>query len=110
MSSGRVFLKKQSWTLDTVSESLLRHEQGHFDIAELYARKIRQTIDSLHKKAVKDPKVYANIIQSFFKERSRVGAIYDRETSHGTDIVEQKRWIQKISFELKRLHNFAKSI
>ncbi|MDJ1471146.1 DUF922 domain-containing protein [Xanthocytophaga flava] len=107
---GCYFLKKQSWTLDTLSESLLRHEQGHFDIAELYARKIRQTIDSLHKKSTEDFNIYANNIQVLLEKYSKDEIAYDRETSHGTDMVEQKRWIKKIAFELKRLHNFAKSI
>src|SRR5687768_6828529 len=36
-----LFNRKKSWARD-YSESLLAHEQLHFDIAELYARKIRK--------------------------------------------------------------------
>jgi hypothetical protein len=36
-----LFNRKKSWSRGK-SESLLQHEQLHFDIAELYARKIRK--------------------------------------------------------------------
>src|SRR5690348_5350311 len=36
-----VFVKNKSWS-DAQTKELLAHEQLHFDIAELYARKIRK--------------------------------------------------------------------
>src|SRR5882757_2223347 len=38
-----VFLKKISWKVDeSVTSYALQHEQDHFDISELYARKLRK--------------------------------------------------------------------
>ena len=41
-----IFLKNQEWTKDTTSY-VLAHEQLHFDIAELYARKLRKAISEV---------------------------------------------------------------
>src|SRR3712207_4091713 len=41
------FNKSTSWCKkDYRSEALLRHEQTHFDIAELYARKLKQAFEN----------------------------------------------------------------
>ena len=36
------FIKSKSWSKFKNSDTLLIHEQGHFDIAELFARKLRK--------------------------------------------------------------------
>jgi hypothetical protein len=41
------FRKKESWTRTTESDVLLAHEQLHFDVTELYARKLRQKLSEL---------------------------------------------------------------
>src|SRR5688500_17461053 len=45
------FNRRKSWARDQ-SPSLLAHEQLHFDIAELYARKIRKKIKELNDQGV----------------------------------------------------------
>jgi hypothetical protein len=37
-----VFLKKFSWVKEQ-TDNLLRHEQGHFNLSEIYVRKLRKT-------------------------------------------------------------------
>ncbi len=39
--------KKYSYTLDTINTYLLKHERIHFDIAELYARQLREALLNL---------------------------------------------------------------
>ncbi|MEQ9415218.1 MAG: hypothetical protein RIF39_15390, partial [Cyclobacteriaceae bacterium] len=42
-----VFIKEQSWVKqDRKSESILKHEQYHFNLTEVWARKLRKEITS----------------------------------------------------------------
>src|SRR4051812_12870206 len=46
-----IFDKNKSWIKPgDKSDSLLIHEQGHFDIAEIYARKLKQILKEAHLK------------------------------------------------------------
>jgi hypothetical protein len=54
------FIRSESWT-KVNDESTLSHEQLHFDIDELFTRKIRKAFDSLNAKKVKDYQIYNNI-------------------------------------------------
>ncbi len=76
---------------------LLDHEQTHFDLGELYARKIRARF-------AKDPDVCASegrqrahdeinrLNDEFNREQER----YDRETGHGIDSSAQVRWASRV--------------
>jgi hypothetical protein len=39
--------RRQSWTTRPTDERLLDHEQGHFDVTELYARRIQKKLNAL---------------------------------------------------------------
>jgi hypothetical protein len=103
-----LFLRYKSWVSDK-SEALLAHEQLHFDIAELYARKIREKIRELSNRNVNDIKIYNAAIQDLLEESNRVDKRYDTETLHGALIKKQKTWETKINAELRSLENFKKS-
>jgi len=51
------FIYEESWTI-TDSNETLTHEQAHFDIAELYARKIRQRFCELQNVKELDSDIY----------------------------------------------------
>ena len=77
---------------------LLEHEQLHFDIAEVAARKIRARFEAL-KDACGDPggtgalqQVVADADRDLQEEQQR----YDRETSHGVDARAQDQWKRRI--------------
>lgn len=97
------FMKNEAWTLDTLSIKLLEHEQLHFDIAEVYARKIRQAVDSLRKKGVEAVDIYSQVITLLLEQRVKKDELYDTETQHGIFILEQEKWKAKIAKELKVL-------
>ncbi|MCW3806469.1 DUF922 domain-containing protein [Plebeiibacterium marinum] len=102
--------KKTSWTIDTISKDLLEHEQYHFDLCELYARKIRETYDSLLKtnntNILKYTEVFERLDEEHFLEQSR----YDVETNHGADKSEQKMWETYIEEELMSLNTYADTL
>lgn len=101
-----LFVKKDSWSTTDQNSALLAHEQLHFDLAELYGRKIRNDIEALGKGNEQDLKVYKRritILLAQFKARS---IEYDNETVHGQEIEEQKEWEMYVNSELKRLKKF----
>ena len=80
-----VFYRAESWVKGR-SESALIHEQGHFDISEIFARKLRNEAES---------------------ERDAMENLYDKDTKHSIDAVRQAYWNGRIGRELKALEEFA---
>ena len=96
------FEKKKSWTT-TLDSFVLVHEQGHFDISELFARKLR--------KAFKEYTFNAKTVQADLKEiftrlnseRRRYNEQYDIETNSSLNTTMQVQWNKKIADELNTL-------
>jgi predicted secreted Zn-dependent protease len=103
-----VFSRKKSWARDR-SASLLAHEQLHFDIAELYARKIRKKISELSDRGVNDIKVYNAAIQELLEESNAADQQYDLETLHGGMSKRQASWSKKVKDELAELKRYRKA-
>ena len=100
-----IFLKDKSWYREQ-SPSLLAHEQLHFDIAELYARKARKKVKELAKRGVKDLKTYNNEVNKILNESNYVDQQYDAETLHGSMTKKQLEWKNKVMTELKALESY----
>lgn len=101
------FNRKKSWARDR-SPSLLSHERLHFDIAELYARKIRKKIRALADQGNNDPAVYNEAIKKLLMESNHEDERYDKETLHGALQERQRIWEKEIRLELKHLERFKK--
>ena len=101
------FKKKESWTRNTESSELLAHEQLHFDITELFARKLRKKLSELADPCGKGSSKVQGIYNSNFKLLNEYQTRYDKQTKHGLNEKEQAEWINKISKELKELEMFA---
>jgi hypothetical protein len=87
---------------------LLAHEQGHFDISEIYARMLRKnTIELINKYSSLDSIQY--YINSLF-ESIDIDDVYDTETNHGTITTENERWKIKIEKMLDSLSDYDKPI
>lgn len=71
---------------------LLRHEQGHFDLAEVFARRARRDLDVRKLTRRRAESIY----------RDRLGELasaqwaYDRDTNHGTLSSAQAEWSARI--------------
>jgi hypothetical protein len=101
------FDTKKSWTRDTSSYKLLLHEQLHFDIGELYTRKIRKKISELRKCGIKEIGVYNQEIQTLLSKYQLCQNEYDKETKHGILEEQQKIWDLKIANELLELQMYS---
>jgi hypothetical protein len=106
-SVSNFFIKGDAWTKDTTSAIMLQHEQLHFDIAEIHARKIRRAVDLLRRKKVKDIGAYSTEIRKLLQMRNETDSLYDEQTSHGTYGNQQIEWKQKILKELHSLNDYA---
>lgn len=98
-----LFVKKDSWTTDSTSIALLAHEKLHFDIAELYGRKIRKQINDLFERGERDLKIYNKYVKQLLADFKRYSHNYDSKTRHGRDYDEQKVWFDAVYSELDRL-------
>jgi hypothetical protein len=96
--------REKSWNSDPDSAGLLDHEQGHFDLAAIYAAKLRAELRKMMtrkeltfkakseaegKKALEDrlKKALDNTLAELRVEDRR----YDSETKHGTEPTEQAK-------------------
>jgi hypothetical protein len=95
------FDKRYSITY-VLNDKLLKHEQFHFNIAELYARKIRKRFSEIDSKNA--PLLTYNLIVNSLKvEYNSYQINYDRNTNHGVKFIDQKNWEKKITLELEKL-------
>lgn len=95
---------KESWTADTLDMNLLNHERLHFDIGELYRRKIESRIKVLQSKKEKRAGIYRAEIKNILIEFNSYSQEYDKESDNGRDKEQQLKWQTLVSEELKRLH------
>ena len=100
------FYPSQSWYLKGKdNDYILKHEQLHFDITQLFARKVREKLSRLPVgRTVKEQMnaIYKRIKESLNKEQKR----YDLETEHSINKEVQKHWEDFIAEELKALDQF----
>jgi hypothetical protein len=89
--------------------SLLRHEQGHFDITELYVRKMRKAIRDAKIDCEDDAKaeiVGKGILRPLDQEWEKAEKQYDAETKDGIDIARQTAATERIAAELGALSRY----
>ncbi len=101
------FYPNISWSKKNAQfDKVLAHEQLHFDITELYARKMRQAFSNKVKSA-KDHKLASSIFDKIMKDWDEEQERYDRETNHGINDEQQQKWILYIEQQLNTLSDFA---
>ena len=84
---------------------VLGHEQLHFDITELYARKFRHLIDQIKvSNSVRGQlKTLHNTIN---KELSQLQNKYDSETNYSRNVDAQTKWKTYIADELEKFSKY----
>lgn len=100
------FDKTKSW-VRIKNNDVLGHEQGHFDLAEVYARKLNKAMKEykFNAKTVGDDvnKLYDNMMKLHHEAQNT----YDHETDYSRNKLRQEEWRQKINSDLKQLEAFA---
>jgi hypothetical protein len=100
------FSKEKSWgALRT--DYILRHEQGHFDITEIHARKLYEALYNYQFNPVTFKSDIADIYNRIVKEKEDMQEAYDGETDHSRRKAIQQEWLQKIDTMLAETEMFA---
>ncbi|WP_235835838.1 DUF922 domain-containing protein [Cognatitamlana onchidii] len=100
------FYPEQSWyRIGLADTHVLKHEQLHFDITELFARKLRQRINTLkvsNSIEFELKKVHDSILEAW----SRFQDVYDESTDYSRDMESQNKWEADVQGALKKLDKF----
>jgi len=100
------FNKQKSWVRIRNSD-VLAHEQGHFDLAELHARKLYKAMKGYKFNAKTVSNDVNKIYDSLMTAHHQAQNLYDQETDYSRNKVKQEEWQKKIADELKGLRGFA---
>ena len=97
------FFPLLSWVKEAEEdEYLLGHEQLHFDISELHARKLRKAIDE-YEPGRSIRRDLNTLYEKIEKERVAMQKLFDAETNHSIDEKAESRWRKFIRAELEKL-------
>lgn len=113
--SGSIFVKfymgDSWWNPDNNSsrrrQLILEHEQVHFDICEIFGRKLYKEILNLKSKNQLNSRNLDKLHRKLEKEYHQYQDKYDDDTDHSLNQNAQQRWNSMIKKELKKLEKFA---
>ena len=100
------FEKNKSWGL-VKNDWILKHEQGHFDIAEIFARKLNKLTNEYQFNRASFQKDLDIIYKSVVDEKEKFQQQYDDETDYSRHKPNQEAWLKKIELELKQNKTWA---
>lgn len=75
---------------------VLKHEQLHFDICELYGRLFYKKVLSLRKRGKLDERTLKKTLDQLRDEYDATQDRYDAETNNSTNRAKQREWEQRI--------------
>lgn len=112
------FNKTASWKKGAPGEGLLEHEQKHFDLTEIFNRKLKERYDEgilNHSFPCPEPegdeltdaeltaeaeRIVKKLYDEIWDELRQKQSEYDDETDHGTDPEKQQEWCDWIEEQL----------
>ncbi len=108
------FLPRDSWVKPSVlasadeSQRTLAHEQTHFDLSEVYARRMRRYFADLFRPCDQPLERWRTVAEKFVDDESSAQDRYDDETRHGLIADRQRRWTADVTEQLKALGQFLR--
>ena len=100
------FSKTRSWGLHK-TPYILSHEQGHFDIAEIFARKLNMKMSAYRFDKRTYQKELSRIYNDILEEKEEMQNAYDKETRHSINKEKQAEWLDKINKMMEAYKDFA---
>ena len=100
------FSKKRSWGL-IKTDYILAHEQAHFDITELFARRLHQQLMAYTPARKTFQKDINTIYENVVKAKEAFQKLYDGETDHSRKKVRQEEWLVRIDDMLAETEGLA---
>jgi len=113
--SGNIYVRfnsDKSWFNSEITdpekvEYILKHEQLHFDICELFGRKMYKEVLKLISLNKLNQRTIERIQSKLENQYSDYQKKYDKETNHSIIISKQKKWQEKIRKELSQMKQYA---
>jgi len=100
------FEKNESWVKDEARTAHhLRHEQLHFDITELYARKLRKLLTEKKFKCGQE-QAFETFVDDYLQNWEVEQHSFDLYTKHSIDEEQQWEWYYKIANELEQYNDY----
>jgi hypothetical protein len=100
------FNPKMSWYKpERVNKHVLQHEQGHFNITEIHARKLRKAFAN-YKVTQNYEKELTAIFTRINRDRQLMQDRYDKETNHSQNKEKEAHWQGLINKELQSLEGW----
>ncbi len=97
------FNPQESWVKsDKHSAALLAHEQLHFDIAEVFTRKLKRQLNSIRFHPRDYQQQIDEVFESLLEEMDEIHNRYDRETEHGINATAQAKWNHMVQKKLSK--------
>lgn len=98
-----------SWVLpDFKTPDILAHEKLHFDIVELFARKLRKKISEAVFSGFEDAQTKIKIWhKQAEKEMDRYQDLYDRQTNGSMNAKMQKKWEKQVLNNIDALKKYS---
>lgn len=101
------FNKQKSWVKKgSKNDYILNHEQKHFDISEVFARKLRKQLLEEEFEFSTIQKKLTKIVENIYKEAEKYQNLYDKETKHSLIKEKQEEYDLLIENQLKEFDNF----
>ena len=101
-----LFEKEKSWA-KVKTDYILAHEQLHFDISEIHARKLNRDLKDFNFNPATAQKEIGIIYNSIMKAQTAMQQEYDAATDHSRNKEQQAVWVLKIKTELAKLQAFG---
>jgi hypothetical protein len=108
------FLPHESWVKPEViadramSERTLRHEQTHFDLTEVFARRLRKAFVDLYEPCRRADTDLDELASQYLRAEKTEQQRYDEETQHGLVAAEQTAWDRQVAGDLASLGKYAR--
>lgn len=102
-----LFLKNESTARYDKTDYVLNHEQGHFNIGEIFARKLRKRILEARKLITKkNYNTLDSIYHAYTQTLIEGQELYDKETDYSNDSLQQRLWDIRIKKGLDSLSKY----
>jgi hypothetical protein len=108
------FLPHDSWVRPdvvadrAVSERTLRHEQTHFDLTEVFARRLRKAFSDLYEPCRRADTDLDALASRYIRAERTEQQRYDEETHHGLVAAQQSTWDRKTAADLASLGKYER--
>lgn len=107
------FIPRQSWVKRMIvrdsieSPRVLRHEQLHFDLTELYARHMRRRFAELARPCTQSDAQLEAMAQRIVRDERAEQRRYDAETRNGLIAERQAEWERETARQLRAAVRYA---